>query len=322
MYLKNKYTKCYYSIIERAKSRKKSSNALVEKHHIIPKSLGGNNRKENLIELTPREHFICHLLLPKMTEGINKRKMSFALSMMTASNKNHNRDYKITSKIYDLIKKLSSEAHKERWSDRTLKQDASTRLRTKWEDPVWREKQTDAIKAVWQDPELKKHQSDVQIKRWKDPELRKQQSDIQISIAKNNPEINKKKARPGKLNGMYGKTHTEEVKQKLANLRKTELAGKKYEELYGVKKAERIKKDRSNKLKDYIKNNPGIRSGGNNGRAKSTILTSPEGMEYYICGTLNEFCKKHNLSHGSFKNSLYSGKEIKGKNSGWKIRWG
>ena len=41
MYLQNKYTKCYYNIIDRAKSRDLSKETYTEKHHIIPKSLGG-----------------------------------------------------------------------------------------------------------------------------------------------------------------------------------------------------------------------------------------------------------------------------------------
>ena len=51
----------------------------VEKHHIIPKSLGGNNRKENLVNLSAREHFICHRLLVKMLNGDAKNKMIYAL---------------------------------------------------------------------------------------------------------------------------------------------------------------------------------------------------------------------------------------------------
>ena len=35
----------------------------LEVHHIVPKCLGGSNKKENLVELTAREHFICHRLL-------------------------------------------------------------------------------------------------------------------------------------------------------------------------------------------------------------------------------------------------------------------
>ena len=41
MYLQNKYTKCYYSIINRAKSRELPKEIYTEKHHTIPKSLVG-----------------------------------------------------------------------------------------------------------------------------------------------------------------------------------------------------------------------------------------------------------------------------------------
>ena len=77
MYLHNKYTKCYYSIIDRAQQR--TLQGYTEKHHIIPKSFGGSNRKENIAVLTAREHYICHLLLTRMTEGALKAKMFLAL---------------------------------------------------------------------------------------------------------------------------------------------------------------------------------------------------------------------------------------------------
>ena len=108
MYLQNKYTRIYNIIIERAKSRK--ITGYTEKHHIIPKSLGGSNDKENLVFLTAREHFICHRLLPKMLEGESKRKMVFAAwSMTIVNNKNHNRQYKISSRTYEHLKRERSE---------------------------------------------------------------------------------------------------------------------------------------------------------------------------------------------------------------------
>ena len=56
MYLQNKYTKCYYSIIDRAKSRDLPKEIYTERHHILPKSLGGANGKDNLVKLTAKEH--------------------------------------------------------------------------------------------------------------------------------------------------------------------------------------------------------------------------------------------------------------------------
>lgn len=63
----------------------------LEKHHIVPKSLGGNNKKSNLIYLTPREHFIAHLLLTKMYTGKEKAKMCYALLRMTMCNNTQQR---------------------------------------------------------------------------------------------------------------------------------------------------------------------------------------------------------------------------------------
>ena len=105
MYLTNKYTRYYYSIVQRAQSR--VTQYYTEKHHIIPKSLGGSNNEQNIVCLTPREHFICHRLLCKMLVGKQKRSMAFALWQMTRFNKKQKR-YGPPSRVYDYIKKLIS----------------------------------------------------------------------------------------------------------------------------------------------------------------------------------------------------------------------
>lgn len=40
-----------------------------ETHHIVPKCMNGTNKKDNLVELTAREHFIAHKLLFKAYIG-------------------------------------------------------------------------------------------------------------------------------------------------------------------------------------------------------------------------------------------------------------
>jgi hypothetical protein len=80
MFLENKYTKWYKNIItKRIAEPLDKSKVYCERHHIIPKSLGGNNEPENLVNLLPREHFICHILLTKMLTGEAKKKMGWAL---------------------------------------------------------------------------------------------------------------------------------------------------------------------------------------------------------------------------------------------------
>ena len=58
------YKRIYFSIIENRKINK--FNGYVEEHHILPRSLGGSNFHSNLVFLSAKEHFICHLLLTKM----------------------------------------------------------------------------------------------------------------------------------------------------------------------------------------------------------------------------------------------------------------
>lgn len=103
MYLQNKYSQCYFNIISRAQSRTVLPD-VIEKHHIVPKSLGGSNHQNNLVNLTPKEHYICHLLLTKMCEGKNKQKMVYALwAIMNLCNKHQYRK-QIKSRIYEIIR--------------------------------------------------------------------------------------------------------------------------------------------------------------------------------------------------------------------------
>lgn len=89
IYNDTKYTRWHYAIIENARlqERAKGNGIYYESHHIIPRSLGGDNEDDNLILLTPKEHFIVHALLVRMTTGRNRRKMIFALQMMTGVGK-------------------------------------------------------------------------------------------------------------------------------------------------------------------------------------------------------------------------------------------
>ena len=96
-----KYTNWYYSIIHRAKNRVLSS--YTETHHIIPKSLGGTNLSENLVNLTAKEHYICHRLLVKMTDGDARTKMLCAVMIMMHGI-DVNRSYRISSVAYEQIK--------------------------------------------------------------------------------------------------------------------------------------------------------------------------------------------------------------------------
>lgn len=59
------YQAIYDKLIKRGQTRV-LYGTYIENHHIIPRSEGGSNKKTNKVELTPKEHHLCHLLLIKM----------------------------------------------------------------------------------------------------------------------------------------------------------------------------------------------------------------------------------------------------------------
>lgn len=72
-----------------------------EKHHIVPRCLGGSNDSSNLVKMTPRQHFIAHLILSKMFEGANRSKMHFAVWNMV----NRDNGVRTNSRTYEKLRK-------------------------------------------------------------------------------------------------------------------------------------------------------------------------------------------------------------------------
>ena len=62
------YVEIYRSLIERALGRR--LQGYVERHHIVPRCLGGSDERQNIVELTAREHYVAHQLLTKIHPGI------------------------------------------------------------------------------------------------------------------------------------------------------------------------------------------------------------------------------------------------------------
>lgn len=63
------YHRIYLDFIKDRRAKEPGLAGYSEKHHILPRSLGGDDDAENLIRLTPEDHFVAHLLLAKMHGG-------------------------------------------------------------------------------------------------------------------------------------------------------------------------------------------------------------------------------------------------------------
>lgn len=318
MFIQNKYYKWYYSIVNHALSREISNDIYTEKHHIIPKSLGGSNKKENLVALFAREHFICHLCLAKFTSGIAKRKMSFACRMLLARHKQ--KGVRITSRMYEIVKRISTAAHKEWWAIPENANRMKASRKRFLESDKGKEcmiQQSETLKRLWEDPTKLAEWSLAMTKRWADPKVREEQSIRQKQLHIDHPEIGKKKSRPGELNGMFNKTHTDEVKASLALLPVERFGGKTYEEIYGEEKAAQLKADRSIATAKWRAESPNYGKGKSNPNAKTYVAISPTNETYSITGELQKFCKEHQLEITCVFNVI---KGRQKRHKGWDIK--
>lgn len=95
------YKKHYELLINRGKNRMLSG--YVERHHIIPKCMGGTDDYENLVQLTPEEHYLAHQLLIKMYPTIPG--LAHAAQLMTV----HHTDGRTTNKLFGWIRRKCGE---------------------------------------------------------------------------------------------------------------------------------------------------------------------------------------------------------------------
>ncbi len=113
------YKKIYDDFIS-DRLQKQNIDGYFETHHIIPKSYGGLNKKENLIKLTAKDHFFAHILLAKIYKG----KMIFALNMMC---KTRTQTHKSKS-VYESFKKQIAKEISKVNKNKIVKQETKDKL--------------------------------------------------------------------------------------------------------------------------------------------------------------------------------------------------
>lgn len=104
------YKKIYDALISKRKANPPDTAVYCEKHHIIPRCLGGLDEKENLVVLTYREHFIAHCLLCRIYK--ENTMLLYSLYMMSLNQSNKNRTLRMNE--YAIAKKALKDAAKTR----------------------------------------------------------------------------------------------------------------------------------------------------------------------------------------------------------------
>ena len=119
------YLRVYCNLIRKAENRT-PPDGYIEKHHIFPVSIFGNNKR--IVVLTSREHYIAHALLEKIyikrcgTNDKKTIKMTYAFWLM-----NNKKDNYCNSKLYEGARIRFYENNI--WKDRKHSEDTKEKLR-------------------------------------------------------------------------------------------------------------------------------------------------------------------------------------------------
>jgi hypothetical protein len=232
-----------------------------ERHHILPKCMGGHNEKENLIDLYAREHFEAHRLLA--LQNPENESLVYAWHMMSTKKDNDQKQYNITADEYEEAKiafsKINSgENHPNFGKHHTEeeKYNLSKRMSGK-NNPMYgvhRYGTDSPMYGKFHTKEAKQKMSDAQKERFENPENHPrygrhltQETKYKISVsvkeAMRNEEVLEKLRKPrpsiqGENNPNYGKSPQERMDEGayqrwLENLRANILRGENHP-LYGI----------------------------------------------------------------------------------------
>ncbi len=189
------YTKIYNQLIERAKNRKEERDGYYERHHIIPKCMGGSNDKDNLVKLRAKEHFVAHKLLVEIYP--DNGKLIHAYWRMANNKNDDRREYIVGSREYERLRIKHGKQ-------------VSINLKgtiKKWKDNEARSKKIGDFHRGKVVSEETKKLIKKRLKKW-------YEENESPRLGKTHSEQTKKKMSEDRL----GNTHSDETKAKIKNL--------------------------------------------------------------------------------------------------------
>ena len=173
--IKNKYTKWYISLIKKRLETPAICD-YIERHHIYPSSFDKKYSKDknNLVTLTAREHYICHLLLTKMfSDKKLRKKMLFAYFMISRHSESENRPRYFNSYLYERGKIMNSLAMKLQWEEPEYRDNFINKLKFLWTTEEYRNKISESKKDFYSSEEWRSFLSEKAKKEMSDEERKK-----------------------------------------------------------------------------------------------------------------------------------------------------
>lgn len=210
-----------------------------ERHHIVPKCIGGSDDEENLIDLYAKEHFEAHRLLA-LENGDNKKLVCAWWMMSHIKDKNQDR-YKLSAEEYEEVKI----AHSTRMKDRVITQQTRDKLREKNLGHIVSE-------------ETKKKISDKAKARFSNPAYRNPLAGKSLSeeTRRKISEANKG-VQAGENHPLFGTHLSNDTKQKIGQKAKERLANPENHPMYGKTEGNNpraIAIEQYDKFGNFIKN--------------------------------------------------------------------
>lgn len=220
-----------------------------ERHHIIPKCMGGTNDEENLIDLFAREHFVAHKLLAK--ENPDNNSLVYGWTCMAFMKNDYQERYEITSEEYETLKKMTSElmkGNKRNLFTEEIRNKMSIAQKNRFANPEERKKYSEMCSGENAHFYGKRHSE----------ETKKKQSEI----------------KKGELNPNYGKHYSEEERRRLSELlsgEKNPMFGKHHSKEARMKISEANANPSEATRQKMRQAKIGIYDGANNPNAKAVI---------------------------------------------------
>jgi hypothetical protein len=211
------YKRIYNEFIENRKL--KVIHGYSESHHILPRAMGGNNSKSNLIKLSAEDHFFAHVLLSKIDV-----RQKHALAMMMTGAK-HLKGRKLRRHVGAARRVLGQpllEETKKKMSDAHSKPEAKAKVSKQFKGITLSDEHKAKIKSGLANMDAAKRASmkeKMSKSRAGKPLSEEHKKNLSIAnLSRNGKDELARREKISKSN--FGKVRSEEVKKRSSEMRK------------------------------------------------------------------------------------------------------
>ena len=328
------YQLIHDSIIDRAKTRVLPKETYTERHHIIPRCMGGSDNKSNLVDLTAKEHFIIHKLLVEIYPDVRGLWSAYFM-MMNAKTKSQGRDYITMSSEYGRVKLICAQIQSDRMKGRLVGEknprwgvklsiETKKKISLKHKGKITSQEVKDKLSKLnkgrgnhffgkTHSEETRKKISEFATGRNLSEETRKkisnshkglQSGDKHGMFGKKHTDDTKQKISfkvKGEKNGFFGKTHSEETRKKISESNKGKKLTQEHIDKLKITNTGRVVTEETRKKLSDLNKGKNNAMYGKPAPNRKKVLDTKSGEVY---DSIKEAALKHNIKIGTLNDYL------------------